>query len=191
MSVARVEIVDYDPAWPARFQRERDAILRACGDAFVAIEHIGSTSVPGLAAKSIIDIMPGIRPLADATPLVPKLEAIGYEYVPQYELPNEFDDGLPDRRYFRRGGHGPDAVHVHMVEPGSAFWESQLLFRDYLRRHPESSDEYGALKRRLAHAYNATLLAEGVDAQVGYTDHKTEFVLRTLEQARAEAQAAG
>lgn len=186
MSVARVEIVDYDPAWPERFARERDAILRACGDVFVAIEHIGSTSVPGLAAKSIIDMMPGIRSLDDAAPLVPKLEALGYTYVREFELPNEFDEGLPERRYFRKGGHGPEAVHVHMVEPGGAFCESQLLFRNYLRRHADAAAEYGALKRRLADEYNATIMEQGVDSQVGYTDRKTEFVMGTLAAAREE-----
>jgi GrpB-like predicted nucleotidyltransferase (UPF0157 family) len=187
VSVARVEIVDYDAAWPERFARERDAILRACGDAaFVAIEHIGSTSVPGLGAKSIIDMMPGIRLLDDAAPLVLKLEALGYAYVREFELPNEFDEGLPERSYFRKGGHGPDAVHVHMVEPGGAFWESQLLFRNYLRRHADAAAEYGALKRRLADEYNETLLAQGIDSQVGYTDRKTEFVMRILKEARVE-----
>jgi len=189
LSVARVEIVDYDPAWPARFERERDAILLACGDVFVAIEHIGSTAVPGLAAKSIIDIMPGLRSLADATLLVPKLEAIGYIYVPQFEQPNEFDQGMPDRRYFKKGGAA--AVHVHMVVPGSPFWVDQLLFRDFLRRHADAAAEYAALKRRLAEAYNGTMLARGVDANAGYTEHKTEFIERILARARTEAQAAG
>jgi GrpB-like predicted nucleotidyltransferase (UPF0157 family) len=79
-----------------------------------------------------------------------------------------------------------------MVEPGGAFWESQLLFRDYLRAHADAAAEYGALKRRLAEEYNATLLPQRIDSQIGYTDRKTEFVLRVLELARAaEAQAAG
>ncbi|HYM14426.1 MAG TPA: GrpB family protein [Dehalococcoidia bacterium] len=98
-----VVVADYDPAWPERFARERRAIVRTCGDAaFVAIEHIGSTAVPGLAAKPIIDMMPGLRTLDDAPPVIARLEAIGYEYVPEFERPNRFDAGMPSRRYLRK-----------------------------------------------------------------------------------------
>src|SRR5439155_192774 len=95
-----VVIADYDPAWPARFEDERALILQTCGDGpFVRIEHMGSTAVPGLAAKPVIDVMPGLRSLDDAPPLVPALESLGYEYVPEWERPNPFDEGMPFRRY--------------------------------------------------------------------------------------------
>jgi len=113
----RIVIADYDPAWPAKFEAERDLIVRTCGaGAFVSIQHVGSTSVPGLAAKPIIDMMPGVRSLDDAPPLVPLLESIGYEYVPEFEHDTPSGPGMPFRRYFRKDANGERAYHLHMVE---------------------------------------------------------------------------
>jgi GrpB-like predicted nucleotidyltransferase (UPF0157 family) len=189
MSVREIVIADYDPSWPTRFERERARIIEACGaDAFVSIEHMGSTSVPGLAAKPVIDIMPGMRSLERAAALVAPLEGLGYVYRAEFEQPNEFDEGMPDRRYFQRPEAGDElAVHVHVVEVGGELWERQLLFRDYLRSHPVAAQEYAALKRRLADEYNRTMLPQGIDANVGYTDYKTELVRSIEATARAEA----
>jgi len=182
-----VTIVDYDPAWPAKFEAERDLIARMCGaGAFVAIEHVGSTSVPGLAAKPVIDMMPGLRSLDDAPALVPLLESIGYEYVPAFEHDTSSGPGMPLRRYFRKDEAGERAYHLHAVEVGSSFWVEHLLFRDYLRAHPEAADEYARLKRELAVAFNASLTPSS-DINVGYTDRKTEFIESTKAKARAEA----
>lgn len=95
-------IAEYDPAWPRLFEEERDRILAATKGRIVAVEHIGSTAVAGLAAKPIIDMMPGVRALADADACIPALEALGYEYVPAVE------DKLPERRHLRcsAGGYG-------------------------------------------------------------------------------------
>jgi len=170
-----IVIVAYDPAWPLRFQQERDLILGTCGtDAFVRIEHIGSTAVPGLGAKPIVDIMPGLRSLADAPRLTPLLETIGYEYVPTLE------SDLPERRFFRKDVAGERAFHLHIVETTSGFWERHVLFRDYLRAHPEAAAAYERLKRRLAAEYGSD--------RVGYTDAKTEFIRSIEEAAREEAQ---
>ena len=121
-------IADYDPIWPQRFERERAEILRVCGAApFVSIEHMGSTSVAGLAAKAIIDIMPGLRSLDDAPSLIARLASIGYEYVPEFERPNAFDDeGMPFRRYFRKDVNGERAFHLHMVEVTSDRWRNHI-----------------------------------------------------------------
>lgn len=181
-----IVIVDYDPLWPERFERERALILRACGEAaFVAIEHIGSTAVQGLAAKPIIDMMPGLRTLEDAPPLIARLESIGFEYVPEFERPNQFDEGMPMRRYFRKDEGGVRAFHVHMVEVASDFWRDHLLFRDYLRVHPDTAAAYARLKRELAAGFNANLTPES-NGNHGYTDRKTDFVESVKEQARAE-----
>ncbi|MEK7247869.1 MAG: GrpB family protein, partial [Chloroflexota bacterium] len=145
----------------------------AIGEWAVAIEHVGSTAVPGLAAKPIIDIMPAIRSLADARHIIAPMEALGYEYVP------EFEDDLPERRYFRRGV--PRSHHVHVVETTSTFWRRHLAFRDYLRAHPETAAEYAALKRRLADGY-------GSDSG-GYTNAKTEFITR-IERLALEGRPA-
>jgi GrpB-like predicted nucleotidyltransferase (UPF0157 family) len=178
-------IADYDPAWPLRFERERDEILRVCGaEAFVRIEHMGSTSVPGLAAKPIIDMMPGLRSLDDAPPLIPRLANIGYEYVPAYERPSAIDEGMPFRRYFRKDLDGERAFQLHMVEAGSEFWARHLLFRDYLRISPDDAREYERVKHRVAAEYNAALTPQS-DINVGYTDRKSDCINAIMAKARA------
>jgi len=162
----RIEIVDYNPGWPLRFAEEKAALLEAIGHWVVVIEHIGSTAVPGLGAKPIIDIMVGVRQLADARYCIAPLAAIGYEYVSQFE------DEMPERRYFRKGSQTRH-FHLHMVELASEFWQRHLAFRDYLCAHPEAVREYEALKRRLASQY-------GTDRE-GYTEAKTKFI-RLIEE---------
>jgi GrpB-like predicted nucleotidyltransferase (UPF0157 family) len=182
----RIVIADYDPAWAARFEAARDAMYAACGrDAFVAIEHIGSTSVPGLAAKPIIDMMPGLRSLSHAPPIIEKLRALGYHYVPEFEHDTSSGPGMPFRRYLRGDEDGRRAYHIHMVEDGGDFWARHLLFRDYLRSHPEGAAAYAALKRELAADFNATIKPAS-DINVGYTDRKTQFVEGIIARARAE-----
>ena len=183
----RITIADYDPAWPEIFARERGEILRVCGAApFVRIEHMGSTAVPGLAAKPIIDIMPGLRSLDDAPALIAPLAAIGWEYVPEYEqaMPELNDPGMPFRRYFRKDRGGARFGHMHMVETTSDFWRDQLLFRDYLRAYPAEAAAYAALKRDLAANFNANITPAS-NVNVGYTDAKTDFVLACLDRARS------
>lgn len=162
----RIEILNYNPGWPLRFAEEKAAILEAIGHWVMVIEHIGSTAVPGLGAKPIIDIMVGVRRLAAARYSIAPLAAIGYEYVPQFE------DEMPERRYFRKGPQTRH-FHLHMVELGSEFWQRHLAFRDYLCGHPEAVREYEALKRRLASRY-------GTDRE-GYTEAKTKFI-RLIEE---------
>ena len=166
-----VMIVDYDPQWPILYEEEKARILDVIGHKVVAIEHIGSTAVPGLGAKPIIDIMVAVRHLADAEESVKPLQSIGYEYVPEHE------DSIPERRYFCKGP--PEAHrHLHMVERTSDFWERHLLFRDYLRAHPKVARQYYKLKRQLAAKW-------GPDRHV-YTDAKTSFIESIITRARSD-----
>lgn len=162
-----VVIADYDPEWPQLYDAERQRIVEALGDWLVAIEHVGSTSVPGLAAKPVIDIMAGIRSLDYDAHIIAPLQDLGYEYVPVYE------DEIPDRRYFRRGI--PRSHHVHVAEVGGRFWTDNLVFRDHLRTHPDAAAEYEALKRRLAAQYGSDRL--------GYVHSKTDFITGIVRQA--------
>jgi GrpB-like predicted nucleotidyltransferase (UPF0157 family) len=168
-----VRIVDYDPSWPAMYEAERKAVLQAAGEWLVDIQHLGSTSVPGLAAKPVIDIIAAVTSLNDARNIVGPLAAIGYDYVPEYEVE------MPERRYFRKGRRGSegDKYHLHVVKPDSEFWNRHLAFRDYLRAHPEVAREYAELKRRLAAKHGTD-----VDA---YTDAKSAFILGIQEKAAA------
>jgi len=165
--VARV--ADYDPRWPRGFKEEKARILAAIGSWAERVEHVGSTAVPGLAAKPIIDVLVGLRDLEDAKECIPRLVSIGYEYVPEYETVR------PERRYFRKGPAEARTHHLHMVETASAFFRNHILFRDYLRAHPAEAGRYEALKRALAeeHEFNR-------DA---YTEGKTEFVESVLRKA--------
>jgi GrpB-like predicted nucleotidyltransferase (UPF0157 family) len=153
------------------FEEEKALILGAIGHAIIAIEHVGSTAVSGLGAKPVIDITAGIRSLDDAPACVKSLQSLGYTYVP------EFEAAIPERRYFHKGPEQARTHHLHMVELTSEFWERHLLFRDFLRAHPDVAQEYEALKRQLANQF-------GTD-RVGYTEAKTSFIRAIEERARA------
>jgi GrpB-like predicted nucleotidyltransferase (UPF0157 family) len=166
-----VEVFDYDPEWPIIFEKEKAMILNTIGNKVVAIEHVGSTAVPGLGAKPIIDIIVGIRHLSDAKDCVEPLRNIGYEYVPEYEA------SIPERRYFRKGpSNVPNQhYHLHIVEHNSDFWKCHLLFRDYLRTHPNTASEYHKLKKKLAATYGSNREA--------YTEAKTSFIESIVSKA--------
>jgi GrpB-like predicted nucleotidyltransferase (UPF0157 family) len=162
-----VELSDPSPLWPAIFALERDALATLFPDAEVRIEHIGSTAVPGLVAKPIIDVMLGAPSLAAIEAAIPALEAMGYEYVP------EFERAIPERRYFRKQGLPPGSFHLHAVAFGGPFWRRHLAFRDALLADPALAARYGALKRKLASRHR--------NDRVAYTDGKGEFIREVLE----------
>ncbi len=173
---APVFIADYDRRWPAMFAAERVRIQDAIGEWLSGIEHVGSTAVPGLAAKPVIDIMPGLRSLGDSPYIVEPLRELGYQYFPEHETV------MPERRYFALPAgdehRGRRRFHLHIVETTAAFWRRHLAFRDHLRAHPETASEYAALKRRLAAEY-------GSDRE-GYTEAKTGFITRIESLALTE-----
>ena len=161
-----VIIVDYDPNWPQAFDQEHERIAGALANVagVLGIEHVGSTAVPGLAAKPIIDIMIGVDDLRVGERSVEPIVALGYEY--------KGEGGIPGRLYFRKGS--PRSHHIHLVEHGGDFWERHLLFRDLLREQPDLRDQYAALKWALAEQYGAN--------REGYTEAKTPFIQSTLAQ---------
>jgi GrpB-like predicted nucleotidyltransferase (UPF0157 family) len=167
-----VTIVDYNAQWREMFKQERARIMEAVGAHLIALEHIGSTSVPGLDAKAIIDMMAGVMTLDVYRRCVEPLSALGYEYVPDYE------DELPERRYFRRRVDGIATHHLHMVVINGPFWERHILFRDYLRAHRDVARQYARLKRDLAAQY-------GTDRRA-YNAAKTEFITSIEKRAFAE-----
>ena len=144
-------VVEYDPRWPDLYERARFELQEALGDTLVQIEHVGSTAVPGLVAKPVIDIAIGVDSI-DRPDLVERIVALGYTYVPEYEAE------LPFRRYFRRGY--PDrelhptieksGYHLHVVEVGHAFMRADVAFRDHLRSHPEDARAYADVKLGLS-----------------------------------------
>ncbi len=163
-----VIIVDYDPQWPILYEEEESRIRSVIGHLVVVIEHVGSTAVPGLGAKPILDIMVAVRQLADVEKCIEPLGSIGY--VPEDE------SSIPERRLFYKGPPGARAYHLHMVELTSDFWERHLLFRDALRTNPGVAQEYYQLKKDLAAKYGSNRGA--------YTDDKTSFIEAVVDQAR-------
>jgi GrpB-like predicted nucleotidyltransferase (UPF0157 family) len=160
-----VEIVPYDPAWPALFAMEADRLRATLDSALVVgIEHCGSTAVPGLAAKPIIDILIAVRSLtrAKATMIEP-IRSLGYVYWSENPKTDRmfFVKGMPP--YGQRRTH-----HVHITEPDGEMWQRRLAFRDYLRADPEEAHRYEVLKHDLAARFPAD--------RDGYTDAKTDYV---------------
>ena len=136
----KVILSQYTTEWVKLFQKEKKLITDKLGDKIVTVEHIGSTAVPGLGAKPIVDILLGVRKISDADEFIPKMEEIGYEYR------NNFENVMPYRRYFTKPGY----YHVHTVEVTSEFWRRHLLFRDYMRGHDDVRDAYFKTKKELA-----------------------------------------
>lgn len=158
-----IEIHDYDPAWPQLAQRAIDEVLAALPGLIAAAEHVGSTSVPGLAAKPIIDLMAATDDLDDVLAADGALEEIGYRRI---------DTGIPGRLFYRRDGY-----HLHVVTTASWDTRNQRLLRDHLLRNPADRDAYARLKRELAGA------GGDIDA---YTRGKTALIQRIVDAARAE-----
>lgn len=165
-----IVIEDYNPDWPKFYEEEKERIVGAIGHLLAGIEHIGSTSVPGLAAKPIVDIMPAVRSEADLDLTIAPMRALGYEYVSKYE------EVLPFRRLFvkRRPSH-PRSFNVHVVPHGGDWWVNDRAFRDYLRAHPETARDYEKLKRSLAPRF---------DNANDYAVAKTEFIQAIKAKAR-------
>ena len=174
-----VGIVAYDPDWPTCFEREKQHLLTCLpSDIVLRIEHFGSTAVPGLAAKPIIDMLVGVTDLETVKErVVPVLESQSYEYLWR---PTMGDDGLPYYAWFIK--RDPETRvrthHIHMVEPGFTEHWDRLIFRDHLIAHPETAREYERLKYRLA--------AEHGDDRVRYAQEKAEFISVVTQRARRQ-----
>jgi GrpB-like predicted nucleotidyltransferase (UPF0157 family) len=164
--MASVVVSPYSAEWPNHFHVVREQLLSVFAPMAVAVEHVGSTSVPGLAAKPVIDILLGARTLADIESKIEPLGELGFEHVQKYERE------LPMRRYFVKASATSLRIHLHAVERGSRFWREQLAFRDALRADPALRSRYQALKLRLAEEF--------ADDKSAYTAAKGPFIQSML-----------
>lgn len=164
-------IVPYDPGWPQRFARERSRIARALGPLASRIEHVGSTAVPGLAAKPVIDIQVSTRRLHPIDRHVEALAGIGYRHRPHP------DDAFAP--FFHRPARWPHIHHVHVVETGGEEERRQLAFRDWLRAHPRTARRYEALKRELA----VQFAADRFENRNAYSEAKGDFIAEVMQRA--------
>ncbi|WP_433061539.1 GrpB family protein [Dactylosporangium sp. CS-033363] len=162
-----IEVHEYDPAWPDHARAAIAELRAAHPGVFAEIEHVGSTAVPGLPAKPVIDLMAA----------VPSLDAAPGEVGGGYAL---IETGMPERRFYRRepsaSGSTP-AVHLHVVTEDSWATRNERILRDHLLSHPAARDEYGLLKRELA--------GQDLDGPA-YTRAKTELIQRLVDAARTE-----
>jgi GrpB-like predicted nucleotidyltransferase (UPF0157 family) len=165
----KVEVVPYHPDWPEKFAAEANELQRVFGNEMLSIHHFGSTSIPGISAKPIIDILLIARDIQAVDQLTPQIEALGYHAVGEY--------GIPGRRFFYKGTHDARSHHLHVYETGNPHILRHLVFRDYMRTHPIPARDYTRLKEELARQF-----PEDMD---GYIAGKNAFVkeheLKALE----------
>lgn len=171
--IDHIQIVPYDPGWIAEFELERDRIAHVLGALARRIDHHGSTAVPGLDAKSVIDIQMSVDTLQPLRAYGDPLSTLGYAHVP-----HEDDAVCP---FFHRPLQWPHTHHVHVVEFGGAEERRTLAFRDYLREHPDAARDYATLKRDVA----ARSAARDPSSREAYAEAKTEFVERIIQIALA------
>lgn len=162
-----VRVVEYDPRWPSLYEEERAQIVAVLKGLILDIEHVGSTAVPGLGGKPIIDIMVAVPALATVEKCIEPLAALGYDF--------RGEAGVPERLFFGKGA--PRTHHVHMVERESDFWNDLILFRDFLRAHPDEARRYDELKKQLA-------ARPGADRQA-YWEGKAPLIESILTRAHA------
>jgi len=152
----KVEVVPHDPNWRSAFETESKLIALALRDNVVAIHHIGSTAIPQIHAKPIIDMLVEVKDILKIDTHSSEIEALGYQAMGEF--------GIPGRSYFRKGR----THHIHSFEVGSPQIERHLAFRDYMITHSEAAQEYSELKRKLAKKYP--------DNIQGYMDGKDGFI---------------
>lgn len=171
-----IVITPYSEDWPELFRQVREELLTVFAPVNVSIEHVGSTSVPGLAAKPVIDALLGAGSLADIESRIEPLNRLGYTYVSKYE------QSLPMRRYFVKAPATSPRIHLHAVEHGSRFWQDHVRFRDLLREDPGLRSRYQSLKLHLAcqHAHDKS----------AYTAAKAPFIQAALATATGTGNAA-
>jgi len=162
---AAVQVVDYDPAWPRIFRRLKDQIWPCVRDVAVAIEHVGSTAVPGMAAKPVVDVDIVITSRTDLPLLMPCLGTLGYKHRGNL--------GIEDREVFKAPGNQP-AHHLYVCVQNSLALQNHIAVRDYLRNHRSEAEAYSSLKKRLAERFP--------HERERYVQGKTGFILSILEQ---------
>ena len=168
-----VEIVAYDPAWPARFQSWRGRLAGALGEAAMRIQHVGSTAVPDLPAKPVIDVLVSVLDLDLEGSYVPAIESLGIQFRSRDDL----------HRYFRPFSGLPRDVQVHVCVAGTSWERRHLLFRDYLRTDESARDAYLAAKLEAARRWR--------DDRIAYADAKTEVIVRLMQRAESWAVETG
>lgn len=164
--IRTIVVVPYDPKWPLQFEAEAAALRLIFGDNLIKLHHIGSTSVPGLAAKPTLDLLGVVKSITLVSETRSSFEALDYKSRGAF--------GIEGREFFVKGSPNP-THHMHVFEEGSAEIMRHLAFRDYLRTHEEAAQEYAALKMKLAALYRLD--------PVSYQEGKSDWIKRVERQA--------
>jgi GrpB-like predicted nucleotidyltransferase (UPF0157 family) len=167
--IREIKVVVYNPEWPTQYAAEAERLRTTFGDTLIDIHHIGSTSVPGMSAKPILDMMPLVRDLDDVEASIPGLTALGYEF--------KGENGIAGRRYFTKGPDHARTHHVHCYHPDNPEVARHLDFRDYLIAHPEEAAAYARLKQEVARQFPTDIN--------GYMAGKDAFIRQTIRKAQA------
>jgi len=158
----------HNPQWEELFKQEKELISSAIADFLIDIQHIGSTAIPNIVAKPIIDIAVAIDSLDNIEKIIPSLENISFIY--------RGEQGIPDRHLFVKGGENVRTHHLHVMQKGHYEWDKHILFRDYLKKHPNDAKQYSELKQKL-------FLKYGNDREK-YTEGKSEVIQNIIEKAK-------
>ncbi len=167
LNARKIEVVDYDPSWPSKFKEEAIKIKEALGKNVVEIHHIGSTSIPGIKAKPVIDALVEVADIEMVDKHNVDMIKLGYEALGEH--------GIKERRYFRKGGNNR-THHIHVFQRGNSEILRHINFRDYMIAHPKDAKAYSELKERLAKEYTYDSLS--------YVAGKNDFVRDIDEKAR-------
>ena len=163
----KVKLLSYKPGWKRLYKKEEELLRSSIGKYIEDIQHIGSTAIPGVKAKPIIDIAIGVKSLEVGEKCIKPLEKLGYEY--------RQDAGLKGRHFFAKGGKKNRTHYIHIEKINSQFWKNHILFRNYLRKHKKAVKEYNELKEKLAEKYR--------DDRDAYTVEKAIFIQKILKKS--------
>ena len=162
----KIKIELYDPLWEINFAREKENVKRAVNSEGISIEHIGSTSIPNMKAKPIIDILIGTANFPPNKKIIEELQTIDYTYMRETSVQN--------RLYFIK--RESISYNVHIVKKGEQIWKDDLAFRDYLRTHKKEADEYMKLKE--------SIIAQGIDTLLEYSSLKASLIIKIIQKAK-------
>jgi GrpB-like predicted nucleotidyltransferase (UPF0157 family)/broad-specificity NMP kinase len=169
-----VKLASHNPKWKELFKEEKRLLKRTFGDVVIAIEHIGSTAIPGIPAKPIIDMDVGVKSLKIARNMKEKFEKLGYKHRPF--MPGRTKEELKWQELYVKGSEEKRTFHAHVTVYGNDYWKNDLLFCAYLRKNPARAKQYAKLKQALVKKY-------GKDRRK-YTKNKEQFIRETLQLAK-------
>jgi GrpB-like predicted nucleotidyltransferase (UPF0157 family) len=169
-----LKFLNYNPEWQKLFEEEKKLLQSTIGNQFLDIQHIGSTSIPDIIAKPILDIGLAVNNFEAASVCIEPLENIGYSY--------KGESGIPRRHWFVKGN--PTTHHLHILEIDSQNWKNNLIFRDYLRQNSEVAQQYSKLKIKLLDRFKGDAYKQGVRQRNLYQNEKKPFIEWVLQQAK-------